>query len=112
MLAWRGIFHVSGVNVFNPQIAMDGAEAKSILAKELAEFAARPYDKLVLLIDNPDVKNVGGYSGENYQIEFEVFWDSKPGGNLRIMASIDDGGWRAFMPITDSLIVKPDGTLL
>jgi hypothetical protein len=51
---------------------MDGAEAKSILAKELAEFAARPYDKLVLLIDNPGVKNVGGYSGENYQIEFEV----------------------------------------
>jgi len=91
---------------------MDETEAKSILAKELAEFAARPYDKLVLLIDNPNVKIVDGYSGENYPIEFEAFWDSKPGGNLHIMASIDDGGWRAFIPLTDSLIMRPDGTLL
>jgi len=40
-----------------------------------------------------------------------VFWDSLPDGNLRIMASIDDGGWRAFVLLTDSLIMKPDGKL-
>ncbi len=91
---------------------MDRAEAKSILAKELAEFTARPYDKLALSINHADVKNVVGDSGANYQIEFNVFWDSNPDGNLRIMASIDDGGWRAFAPLTDSLIMKPDGTLL
>jgi hypothetical protein len=91
---------------------MDRAEAKSILAKELTEFIARLYDKLGLLINHPDVKNVLGNSGANYQIEVNVFWDSKPDGNLRIMASIDDGGWRAFLPRTDSLIMKPDGTLL
>ena len=91
---------------------MDTAEAKSILAKELTEFAARPFDKLVASIKHADVKNIVGESGANYQIEFDVFWDSKPDGNLRIMASIDDGGWRAFFPLTDSLIMKPDGTLL
>ena len=91
---------------------MDRAEAKSIVAKELTEIAARPYDDLVLLIDNPDVKRIGGDSGANYQIEFNVFWDSKPIANLRIMASIDDGGWRAILPLTESLIMKPDGTLL
>jgi len=91
---------------------MDRAEAKSILAKELTEFAARPFDKLVASINHADVKNIVGESGANYQIEFDVFWDSKPDGNLRIMASIDDGGWRAFFPLTDSLIMKPDGTLL
>jgi len=91
---------------------MDRAEAKSILAKELTEFAARPFDKLVASIKHADVKNIVGESGTNYQIEFDVFWDSKPDGNLRIMASIDDGGWRAFFPLTDSLIMKPDGTLL
>ena len=92
--------------------AMDRAEAKSMLEKELAEFAARPYDNLVASIKHIDVKNVVGESGATYQIEFDVFWDSKPDGNLRIMASIDDGGWRAFFPLTDSLIMKPDGTVL
>jgi len=96
----------------NSRSAMDKTEAKSILTKELREYAAHPYDKLVLSINHPDVKNVVSDSGENYQIEVNVFWDSKPDGNLRIMASIDDGGWRAFVPLTDSLIMKPDGTLL
>ena len=91
---------------------MDRAEAKSILAKELTEFAARPFDKLAASINHADVKNVVGESGANYQIEVNVFWDSKPNGDLRIMASIDDSGWRAFRPLTDSLIMKPDGTLL
>ena len=91
---------------------MDRAEAKSILAKELTAFAARPYDKLVASIKHADVKNVVGESGANYQIEVTVFWDSKPNGDLRIMASIDDGGWRAFLPLTDSLIMTPDGAVL
>ncbi len=91
---------------------MDRAEAKPLLAKELTEFAARPFDMLVASVKHTDVKNVVGESGANYQIEFNVFWDSKPDSDLRIMASIDDGGWRAFLPLTDSLIMKPDGTLL
>lgn len=91
---------------------MDRAEAKLILATELAEFAARPYDKVMASLKHTDVKNVVGDSGTNYQIEINVFWDSKPDGNLRIMASVDDGGWHAFIPVTDSFIMKPDGTLL
>jgi hypothetical protein len=91
---------------------MDRAEAKSILAKALTRFAARPYDELVASIRHTEVENVVGDSGAEYQIEIDVFWDSKPDGNLRIVASIDDGGWRAFVPLTDSVIMKPDGTLL
>lgn len=90
---------------------MDRAEAKSILAKELTEFAA-PLRQARCIDQARDVKNVVGDSGANYQIEFNVFWDSKPNGNLRIMASMHDGGWRAYVPLTDSLIMKPDGTLL
>jgi len=91
---------------------MDTAEAKSILAKELSEFTARSYNKLVASISHTEVKNLVGESGTHYQIEFSVFWDAKPEGNLLILASIDDGGWRAFKPLSDSLIMKPDGTLL
>jgi hypothetical protein len=28
------------------------------------------------------------------------------------MGSIDDAGWRAFLPLTESLIMKLDGTLI
>jgi hypothetical protein len=91
---------------------MNTAEAKAILSKELRAFATRPYDKLVELISHPEVKNIVNESGINYQIELNVFWDSLPEKDLRIMGSIDDGGWRAFLPLTESLIMKPDGTLI
>jgi len=36
-----------------------------------------------------------------------VFWDGRPGGDIRVLASIDDGGWRAFFPLTETLVVTP-----
>ncbi|TMA94509.1 MAG: hypothetical protein E6J74_15175 [Deltaproteobacteria bacterium] len=91
---------------------MNKAEAMLILSRELRAFAARPYIKLVELISRPEVKSISTESGVNYQIELNVFWDSQPEKDLRIMGSIDDGGWRAFLPLTESVIMKPDGTLI
>lgn len=51
-----------------------------------------------------------GPSGTVYQIEIEAFWDGRPGGEIRMMGSIDDGGLRALMPLTDDFIIRPDGT--
>lgn len=48
-----------------------------------------------------------GDSGTDYQIEIEVMWDGKGGGDLRVLGSIDDGGVRAFCPLCDSFIVTP-----
>lgn len=91
---------------------MNNAEAKSLLANELRMLAGRSFDELVSMIGQDAVKTVIGESGVNYQIELNVFWDSKPGENLHLIGSIDDGGWRAFLPLTESLIMKPDGTLV
>ena len=82
---------------------MDKAEAR-----QLEEFRARPYSELTKLIGNPEQREAIGASGAAYQVEVEALWDSKPGGDIRLMAAIDDGGWRAFVPLTDSLIVPPD----
>jgi hypothetical protein len=87
---------------------MNKAEAKSILSKHLGAFAARPYDELVQLISRSDAKSILGESGVNYQIELNVFGDAEPGKNLRIMGSIDDAGGQASLPLTESLIMKPD----
>ena len=51
-------------------------------------------------------------SGTWYQGEVQMFWDDKPDGAIRVMASIDDGGWRAFVPLTDAFILAPDGTFI
>jgi len=91
---------------------MNKAEARSILSRELKAFASRSYDQLAALIGRPEVKNLVSESGVNYQIEFSVLWDSKAEEDLRIMGSIDDGGWRAFLPLTESLIMRPDGKLI
>jgi hypothetical protein len=51
-------------------------------------------------------------SGVEYQIEIEAFWDDQAAGHLRLVASIDDGGWRALAPITDGFVVAPDGSFI
>ncbi len=46
------------------------------------------------------------------RLEFEFRWDSKPGGNVRVLGSIDDGSIRGWFPITDSFIKCPSGNLV
>lgn len=35
-------------------------------------------------------------SGTTYQLEVQVFWDGRREEDLRVMVSIDDGGWRVI----------------
>jgi hypothetical protein len=81
---------------------MDKREAKQIIEKELDAYRAKSYAELVQMVDM--VEEVVSYEittpwGTWYQIEIEAFWDSKPGGAVRVMGSIDDGGWSAFSPL-------------
>ena len=55
---------------------------------------------------------INGEAGVQYQVEFQAFWDDNLKQNIRISGAIDDGGWRAFSPITDSFIVAPDGSFV
>jgi hypothetical protein len=46
-------------------------------------------------------------TGVEYQVELTVLWDHKPNAAIRILGSIDDGGLRAFFPLSDSRLVMP-----
>lgn len=84
---------------------MNKDEAKGIIQEELEPFRLKPYAELVLMIEGePFVTERVGPSGTRYQIEIEAFWDDKSGGDVRVIGSIDDGGWRAFMPLGDDFI--------
>jgi len=88
------------------------AEASSVLVQELARYRAMPYAELLSMLDETKHIDVSGPTGTNYQVDIQVMWDDKPKGDLRIIGAIDDGGWRAFVPLTDSFIMRSNGTFV
>ena len=50
-----------------------------------------------------------GASGATYRLELEVHWDGRPGGALRVLGFVDDGGWPAFKPLSADFMLTPDG---
>jgi hypothetical protein len=86
---------------------MDKKEAVALLEAELDRFQSESHEDLVRRIDGePVVCERRGGSGVIYQIEIQFFWDDRSGGDVRILGAVDDGGWRAFVPITSSRIVS------
>lgn len=55
---------------------------------------------------------VKGASGTDYQVDVQVVWDGEAHGNIRVIGSIDDGGWRAVVPLTDAFLLAPDGSFV
>jgi hypothetical protein len=92
---------------------MDKREARGILAEEIAKLRMKSYDDLrARLLGGSENFEVVGASGARYQLELEAVWDSGENGPLRVFVLIDDGGWRAFSPMSDSFIVAPDGSFV
>ncbi len=92
---------------------MNNAEARELLAQQLAPYRVWSYERLRTLVDaEPETREVVGPSGVTYQIELRAFWDGRAHGDVRMTAAIDDGGWRAFMPLGNSFIKAPDGSFV
>jgi hypothetical protein len=92
---------------------MNETEARALLAKVLAEWRLRTHADLAPLVDaEPATGQLLGSGGGSYQLEIQVFWDRDPGGDIRVMGAIDDGGIRAFAPWTDGFIMTPEGRFL
>ena len=76
---------------------MDREEARAILDAELAAIDSRSYEELVSLIGAPtETRTVEGPAGGSYRLELLVVWDDDDRGDVRVIGSIDDGGWRAI----------------
>ena len=93
---------------------MDKAEAKKILSEQIKKLRRRTYSELCSYVDSKNIETpeLLGESGTKYQLEIQAVWDDKPNENLRILVSIDDGGWRAFSPMTEDFIISPDGSFV
>ena len=91
---------------------MDANEARTILKERLARYREYPHEQLAQLVGSVEVEERRGQAGTPYQLEFEFVWDARPGGNVRVIGGIDDGGLRAFFPLTDAFIKAPDGSFV
>jgi hypothetical protein len=92
-------------------ISLNKGEARSILAECLAGYRSRSREELAAWVSEGrvDAKEVVAPGGTKYQLEVQFVWDAKPNGSVRVIASIDDGGIRALLPMTDSFILGSDG---
>lgn len=91
---------------------IDKTEAKKILTEQLERFRKRSHSELTRLIGQPETLTVTGGSGTEYGLEFEAVWDHEPGEDLRVIGSIDNGGWRALKPLNDDFIMRNDGSFV
>jgi hypothetical protein len=75
-----------------------------ILRQHLVAWRSRSWSDLRAMIGEAQVLEADGPSGTRYTVEVEASWDGKPEGDIRALASIDDGGWRAFTPLCEDFI--------
>jgi len=91
---------------------MDKREARQLLEEFVTGLKSRSYQEWQILIGEEAVVERNGPSGVTYQIEWNAFWDSQAGGDIRVMVSIDDGSLARFIvPLTTSFLISPEGTL-
>ncbi len=89
---------------------MHKAEAMEILRSALESYVNVDYSVLRERVGHSKTSIVTGESGTKYQLEIQFFWDDAPDGTIRVLGSIDDGGWRAFVPLADSILGEPPKT--
>ena len=83
-----------------------------MLRAEYLKLRAAGYDELAeRLAGEQERSDVVALSGAAYHVELEGFWDDKEHGDLRVVASIDDGGLRVFLPLTDAFTISPSGSI-
>lgn len=56
-------------------------------------------------------RRLGGRA-QIFDLAAQTDWSNLAEGEVRVMASIDDRGWRAFGPLTSDFIIRPDGTFV
>ena len=92
---------------------MNKAEAEAIIDSELAKRREWTYEQLNAIAGAPKQSfEVTGASGTTYYVDVYALWDGEVGGPIRLLVTADDGGWRAFLPMSKSFIKAADGSFV
>jgi hypothetical protein len=92
---------------------MDNSEAIEILSRELDQYRPKSYSELEALISGKPIgKEVRTFHDADYNVEVVINWSEEPGGNIKVLAYIEDGEMRSFIPLTKSFIKSPDNKII
>jgi hypothetical protein len=93
-------------------------EKRAILSQHLAKFRTWSYAELAARIDTDGhLDTAEGYApdGTEYSLSFDVFWDDKSNGDIRVSGDFSrNKPFLGFIPIyfsdvCDDFIMSPDG---
>lgn len=79
---------------------MSRETARIIAKQKLQGFRQLPYHELAKSVGRNRTVEVNGPDGLKYQIEVQAYWDSKKGGDVRVIVAVDGGEVSAFRPLT------------
>ena len=92
---------------------MDKGEARGIALAQIDDLRRMRWGELRdRYLDKPETVEVRGATGTIYQVQTQAFWDSRKDGDLRIIVAVDDGGWRAFVLLSEDFVLAPDGSFV
>ncbi len=92
---------------------MDNSEAIEILSEELDKYREKPYSELKTLATGQTMgKEVRTYNDADYNVEVVVDWVDQPDGNIKVLAFVEDGEMRSFIPLSKQFIKTPEDTVL
>jgi hypothetical protein len=78
-------------------VPVNKKEARRIALTRIEELRRMSWDDLrERYLRKSEMVEVTAPSGVVYQVETEVFWDSRRRGDLRVIVAVDVGGWRAL----------------
>ena len=89
---------------------MNREEALAALQQEATRLRGKTHAELAAFIGAPSHADHKSNSGRTYQVEVGAAWDDEPGQILRLLFSVDDGGIRAYFPLTKSALIEPGGS--
>lgn len=89
-------------------MVLNESEALEVLRPRLANFRSEPYSSLISRIDAEPITETIQVGEVMYQLGFLFVWDNRRGGNVRVIGMVDDGGIRAYHPLSDDFIKAPN----
>lgn len=91
---------------------MNKQEARAVLRSEMARWRQKSWSELEEHIGHQGTEQRHGPSGTVYQLEIQTFWDDESKEVIRCLGAIDDGGWRAYSPLTEDFLMRQDGSFV
>lgn len=88
---------------------MNKSTAAELADEWLHRLRSQSYAQLARQVDQTPFTTTVARGGATFQVEVTHYWDGEPGGDVRVVIAVDDGGLQVLMPRTADFIKAPDG---